>query len=87
MSKESGDLVFQPFLYCGDEGELVSPRCAVKIDGGKTEIEVTNIGRSPVLLRQGQELNSIDLGQNVTIVALRAQKVSNGRQRAWGNTG
>ncbi|KZS10496.1 Uncharacterized protein APZ42_025040 [Daphnia magna] len=70
-SNESGDLVLQPFLYCGDEGEFVSPRCAVKIDGGKTEIEVTNIGRSPVLLRQGQELNSIDEGENVTIVALR----------------
>jgi hypothetical protein len=59
-------------MYCGDQGEFVSPRCAINVDKGETEIEVTNIGRSPLLLKQGQELNSIDEGDNETFVPLHS---------------
>jgi hypothetical protein len=62
----------QTLMYCGDQGEFVSPRCAINVDRGETEIEVTNIGRSPLLLKQGQELNSIDEGENETFVPLHS---------------
>lgn len=66
----SGLTILQPLIRYGEDGEFVSPRCAVNVENGETKIQVTNLGRSPVVLREGQELNEVDPDPNDSIISI-----------------
>lgn len=59
-ANKTGILTLSPLISSGGDGEFLSPRCVVRLENRETEIQVTNVGQSPVLLKRDQELNLID---------------------------